>query len=132
MGTNSTVARDRGSYFLFCLETSNVGEREMTNQELADELYGQRTLGERAFPATAIHQTFRGSGFIQRGGAQARGRTGMHMRGVSRAHGSNLARGGFQSFGGSAGGVRMQRGNIHVLCKGENSREEFCTANCDG
>ena len=78
---------------------------EMTNQELADELYGQRTLGERAFPATAIHQTFRGSGFIQRGGAQARGRTGMHMRGVSRAHGSNLARGGFQSFGGSAGGV---------------------------
>ena len=27
---------------------------EMTNQELADKLYGQRTLGERAFPATAI------------------------------------------------------------------------------
>ena len=52
----------------------------------ADELYGQKTLSERAFPATAIHQTFRGSGFVQKGGAQARGRTGIPMRSASRTH----------------------------------------------
>ena len=79
---------------------------EMTNQELADELYGQKTLSERAFPATAIHQTFRGSGFVQRGGAQARGRTGIQMRSARRAHNFSSAGGGLQGFG---GGIRGQR-----------------------
>ena len=40
---------------------------EMMNQELADELYGQKTLSERAFPATAIHQTFGGLDLFREG-----------------------------------------------------------------
>ena len=49
--------------------------RFMSGQELANELYTQKTTGDVAMPATrtimnrarAMHQTFRGSGFLQRG-----------------------------------------------------------------
>ena len=39
----------------------------MSNQTLADDLYARKMPSEGAFPATAMHQTFRGSGYVQRG-----------------------------------------------------------------
>ena len=48
----------------------------MSGQELANELYEQKSAGDVAMPATTMHQTFRGSGFSQRGrSAVQRGRT---------------------------------------------------------
>ena len=55
-----------------------------------------RRLGERAFLATAIHQTFRGSGFVQRGGVHARGGAGLQMRVAGRTGGLSSARGDFK------------------------------------
>ena len=39
----------------------------MSNQALADDLHAHRKPSEGVFPATAMHQAFRGSGFAQRG-----------------------------------------------------------------
>ena len=58
----------------------------MAGQKLADELHGVRGFAENALPATALHQTFRGSGF--RGG-----------RVIPRGWGSRTTGFGSQSMG---------------------------------
>ena len=75
---------------------------QIAGKQLADELYGHKAT-DVASPATALHQTFRGSGFsdrgraIHRGGAQTRG---VFSRGRAWFNRGNLVnRGGAQFRG---------------------------------
>jgi len=89
----------------------------MAGQKLADELHGVRGYTENALPATALHQTFRGSGFrsgrlIPRGwgsrssgfGQQSmgRGRTGPPAGHFS-SRGMHTSRGGSDMMAGRRG-----------------------------
>ena len=86
----------------------------MAGQKLADELHGVRGFTENALPATALHQTFRGSGFrrgrvIPRGwgsrsdafGTQNVGRGRMNLQsGQSFSRGMHTTRGNSEQEGG--------------------------------
>ena len=84
----------------------------MSGQELANELYEQKSAGDVAMPATTMHQTFRGSGFSQRGrSAVQRGRTARTV----------LSYGGRSDTYGR-GNIQMARGSSY---RGNGMRAQF-------
>ena len=98
----------------------------MAGQKLADELYGMRLPQESALPATALHQTFRGSGFrrgrmIPRGwgarnfGVNTRGRPGgRDYHNQAMARGLPVNRGNIRVMAGSQGGRGVAVGMGHA------------------
>ena len=89
----------------------------MSGQTLADDLYGRKVEGEGAFPATTLHQTFRGSGFQQRGrigrGISRGGQRMAPQRGFNSAQRGGLYGNHGSATGGMRGGFGNSRGDMH-------------------
>ena len=66
LGTADGVSYTDWREAMLCKEEEFEQNGSMVGQKLADKLHGVRGYSENALPATALHQTFRGSGF--RGG----------------------------------------------------------------
>ena len=69
----------------------------MSGQELANELYAQKTAGDVAMPATTMHQTFRESGLSHRGRNMQRGRTARTVLSNYSGRNDGYERGSMQS-----------------------------------
>ena len=97
----------------------------MSGQELANELYAQKSAGDVAMPATTMHQTFRGSGFSQRGrSAVQRGRTARTVLSYG-GRSDTYGRGNIQMARGSSyrgNGMRAQTQHARGRGRGYTSR----------
>ena len=92
---------------------------QIAGQQLADEFYGHKAT-DVASPATALHRTFRGSGFFNRGRAIHRG--GAQTRGVFSRGSAQFNRGNLVNRGGAQ--FRGVNGSSAIFSEVLNQHEE--------
>ena len=94
LGTGDGVSYEDWKTAMLAKEEEFEQNGAMSGQQLANDLYGHKDEHEGAFPATTLHQTYRGSGFGYRGSAYQRG-------GFQRAQGQRAGQRGRGGYGGN-------------------------------